>query len=562
MASLTYGSVIGAGPGYTVVSTPFGPMTVRGDRATRNNNPGNIEAGAYANSQGAIGTDGRFAVFGSRLTGTRAQKGLIFGKNYANLTLRQAIAKYAPPSENNSAAYAAAVAAAAGVSLDTKMKDIPADKRDAVVKGMQDVEGNTNAGVYDSNGNLVGTIDTVSPRTPATAPTPYGPDSQMADTTPGAPIGTVTRAPLGPAAPAPAAMGALAPANFSGLATPRGIGAPSAPTPSSPPSNMAMNMAAPAPSRSMGALAPANPAASSAPSPDRPDNHNDTGPIGLGGPGGLYMTQEAADAATAATKAAASAERRAAAEAAAQATPQAAPAAPAQPAPTVAAPKANIPASVVPAAAPAAVPARTAVPANSRPSLAMSNPGLSPADVYGGAIGTAQTSTPGVTVSRANSYGPSYVTNQFGVTTAVSADGTQMATSGVPKASDISGPLSNTGIATNPTSGGIFGPKAKSATGAITGAALGSYALGPLGGLLGAAIGKNLAQGKSPFAGILGSQTNSFGLDPSSPGGAFPTAPANPRGYTPTSSNRSMAGMQSISPGAAAAIGMGQGGLY
>src|SRR5690348_15064897 len=122
MATLTYGSVIGGGPGYTVVDTPTGPMTVVGDRATRNNNPGNIEAGAYADSQGAIGTDGRFAVFGSRMTGTRAQAGLVFGKNYANLSLRQAIEKYAPSFENNSAAYAAAVAAAAGVSLDTKMK--------------------------------------------------------------------------------------------------------------------------------------------------------------------------------------------------------------------------------------------------------------------------------------------------------------------------------------------------------------------------------------------------------------------------------------------------------
>jgi hypothetical protein len=557
MASLTYGSVIGAGPGYTVVSTPFGPMTVRGDRATRNNNPGNIEAGAYANSQGAIGTDGRFAVFGSRLTGTRAQKGLIFGKNYANLTLRQAIAKYAPPSENNSEAYAAAVAAAAGVSLDTKMKDIPADKRDAVVKGMQDVEGNTNAGVYDANGNLVGTIDTVSPRTPATAPTPYGPDSQMADTTPGAPIGTVTRAPLGPAAPAPANLGALAP-TAGPLSTRKSVSPLSAPA------------SAPAPSmqsavQNMGALAPApsTPSApglaANAPSPDRPDNHNDTGPVGLGGPGGLYMTQEAADAATAATKAAAFAERRAAAEAAAQAAPQVAPTAPTAPvAPTVAPPAQSVPAPTVSVpqanvqpSVPSAVPAQA-----SRPSLASSQPGLSPADVYGGAVGTAQTSTPGVTVSRTNSYGPSYVTNQFGVTTAVSPDGTQMATAG-PAASTISGPLGDT-----PSSGGIFGPKAKSATGAITGAAIGSYALGPLGGLLGAAIGKNLAQGKSPLSGLLGDKQASFGLDPSSPGGAFPTAPANPRGYTPTSSNRSMAGMRSISPGAAAAIGAGQGGLY
>jgi hypothetical protein len=101
MATLSYGSVIGAGPGYTIVSTPLGPMTVRGDRATRNNNPGNIRASAYANSAGAIGQDGgiaarngHFAVFPNRETGLAAQAGLLFGsKSYRNLTLRQAIAK-------------------------------------------------------------------------------------------------------------------------------------------------------------------------------------------------------------------------------------------------------------------------------------------------------------------------------------------------------------------------------------------------------------------------------------------------------------------------------------
>lgn len=237
--------------------------------------------------------------------------------------------------------------------------------------------------------------------------------------------------------------------------------------------------------------------------------------------------------------------------------------------------------SVAPVPA-AAVPKPTVVAAPPVPSyspskaVAPARPSLSPADVYGGAVGTAQTSTPGTTVSRATSYGPSYVTNQFGVTTATAPDGTQMAAwGGVPSAKPaISGPLSNTGIATPPSTGvgGMFGPKAKAATGTIAGAAIGGYALGPLGAMLGGLIGKNIAAGKAPLSGIFGgNNANTHVVDTfdgpmsfaNAKGGlGFPSAPANPGGYTATSSNNSAAGMRSISPGAAAAIGAGQGGLY
>jgi YD repeat-containing protein len=586
MASLTYGSVLGAGKGYTVVDTPQGPRTVVGDRATRNNNPGNIEAGNYANSYGAIGTDGRFAVFGSRLTGQRAQAGLIFGKNYANLSLREAIAKYAPSFENNSAAYAAAVAAAAGVSLDTKMKDIPADKRAAVVAGMQAVEGNTQANVYDAQGNLVGTIDATSPRTPNTAPTPYGPDSQMADMTPGAPIGHVARAPLGPPA-APSQSGL-----FAGMATPRGIGTPAAPAanpvdamrglaPTAPVSSPALSPAATAATsaaKGLGAVTQAAQAAraaqpsqsvASAPSSGSfasQDEKTNTGTIANAAPAGNFVSQD---------------ERASLAErlgldpvtgiAPAPSISPPTSVAQAAPAPTIAAPKINV-AAAVPAAPPQAVP--SAVAAMSRPSLAApSQPSLSPSDVYGGAIGTAQTSTPGTTVSRVNSFGPSYVTNKFGAVTAVAPDGTMMAAlGGVPAAqpSTISGPLGQQpDQAQSQGIGGMFGPKAKSVTGTLAGAALGAYALGPLGGLLGGLVGKNLAQGKAPLSGLLGNQANnSVGthtvntfagpMSFANPVGGlgFPSAPSKPAGYNPNGSSGN------LSSAAKSAIDAGGGGLY
>ena len=122
----------------------------------------------------------------------------------------------------------------------------------------------------------------------------------------------------------------------------------------------------------------------------------------------------------------------------------------------------------------------------------------------------------------------------------------------------------------------MFGPKAKAATGTLAGAAIGGYALGPLGAVLGGLIGKNVAAGKAPLAGILGGSANNANthlVDTfdgpmrayNAVGGmGFPSAPSAPAGglTSATGSNRSMEGMRGISPGAASAIGKGQGGLY
>jgi hypothetical protein len=562
MATLTYGSVVGGGPGWTKVDTPQGVRTVYGDRATRNNNPGNIEAGRYANSMGAIGTDGRFAVFGNRVRGTMAQTGLVFGKNYSNLTLRQAIEKYAPSFENNSAAYAAAVAAAAGVSLDTKMKDIPPEKRSAVVKGMQAVEGNTSAKAYDEYGNLTDTLDTVSRRTPATAPTPYGPNSQQAlastrpdnrmfagpkglfsvDSQVASRIGQVTRSPLGPVAPSRP--------SFSGMATPRGVNT-AAPSRSSlgftsqdEKANTGSYKNAPNPgnftsqderasiSERMGIPGAVAPSAST-PSPAPPST---LGGLNYSSPKGIFSVDPGAKV-----------QASIAPSAIGPAAPQiglspAAPAAITPTRPTVA------PVAAVAAPKQAVAVAAPATPSYSRQSLAPARPSLSAADVYGGSIGTAQTSTPGTTVSRAASYGPTYTSNKFGAVTATAPDGTQMAAwGGVPSKPAISGPLGLQGInAPAPAVGGMFGPKAKSATGMLTGAAIGGYALGPLGAALGGLIGKNVAQGKSPLSGILGGKsatnpgmqtvdTYAGKMSFSNPVGGlgFPSAPAAPKGsYT------------------------------
>lgn len=78
---------------------------VPSSRCRRNHNPGNIEYGPFARKHGATGTDGRFAKFPDDATGFAALKALLSGPSYAHLTLAQCVARYAPPSENDTARY-------------------------------------------------------------------------------------------------------------------------------------------------------------------------------------------------------------------------------------------------------------------------------------------------------------------------------------------------------------------------------------------------------------------------------------------------------------------------
>lgn len=138
-----YVQVVDAGPGWTKVRTSDGQVvTVEGNRNWRNNNPGNIEYGDFARSMGAIGSDGRFAVFPSYDSGREAKSNLIFeSPNYRNLSLSGAINRYAPPFENDTQSYINQLAQAAGVSPDTPMSQIPTDRRAAILDAMQRVEG-------------------------------------------------------------------------------------------------------------------------------------------------------------------------------------------------------------------------------------------------------------------------------------------------------------------------------------------------------------------------------------------------------------------------------------
>ena len=86
-----------------------------GSRSYRNNNPGNIEYGEFAKAHGATGSDGRFAIFPTYQAGRTAQEKLLFESGaYKDLTLAQAINKWAPGFENNVPAYLATMNKALG----------------------------------------------------------------------------------------------------------------------------------------------------------------------------------------------------------------------------------------------------------------------------------------------------------------------------------------------------------------------------------------------------------------------------------------------------------------
>ncbi|MGN7127709.1 phage tail tape measure protein, partial [Methylorubrum thiocyanatum] len=134
---LSAGSGTGDGAASSGPAVP-GDKRMGGSRSWRNNNPGNIEYGPFARSMGATGTDGRFAVFPDYKSGRNAQEKLLFeGKNYANLTLAQAIRRWAPASENNVPAYIAAMKA----DPNTRMQDFSPEQRSTLLDAMQRHEG-------------------------------------------------------------------------------------------------------------------------------------------------------------------------------------------------------------------------------------------------------------------------------------------------------------------------------------------------------------------------------------------------------------------------------------
>jgi hypothetical protein len=144
VAPITFTGVAGAGAGYTDVILPDGTVERReGARNWRNNNPGNIEFGDFAKANGAIGSDGRFAVFPTYEAGRAAKGALLFSsEGYEGKSIASALERYAPRSDNNNTdAYIATVAGALGVDPNTPLADLNPTQREAMLTAMERVEG-------------------------------------------------------------------------------------------------------------------------------------------------------------------------------------------------------------------------------------------------------------------------------------------------------------------------------------------------------------------------------------------------------------------------------------
>jgi D-alanyl-D-alanine carboxypeptidase len=112
-----------------------------GSRSWRNCNPGNISKGTFADTCGAIGGDTRFAIFPDETTGSDAIVSLMKSAAYRSLSIQQAIFQYAPPNENDSTAYVAAIAAAVGVQPSTVVGTLSANQFQMLAAGIKKHEG-------------------------------------------------------------------------------------------------------------------------------------------------------------------------------------------------------------------------------------------------------------------------------------------------------------------------------------------------------------------------------------------------------------------------------------
>lgn len=188
--------VLETGPGWNRVRGTDGNIyTLKGDYNWRSNNPGNIEYGPFAISQGAIGSgavpqgrDRGFAIFPSLSAGEEARRALQFeSPRYRDLTIEQAISRYAPPNENDTQGYINAVTRAAGVPAGTKMSELTPQQQASFLAAQSQVEGMRQGDIFNAEGirlppneipNAVASALSVTP--PRVAPNPASMSSDLA----------------------------------------------------------------------------------------------------------------------------------------------------------------------------------------------------------------------------------------------------------------------------------------------------------------------------------------------------------------------------------------------
>lgn len=114
----------------------------KGTRTWRNQNPGNIVRGSFANDHGAIGDAGGFAVFPSYEVGRAATFSLMKTPKYQKRTVAATIEAYAPvKGGNNTARYQRLVQEWTGLDLNRRLQDLSTNELERLVNAIERMEG-------------------------------------------------------------------------------------------------------------------------------------------------------------------------------------------------------------------------------------------------------------------------------------------------------------------------------------------------------------------------------------------------------------------------------------
>lgn len=114
-----------------------------GSASWRYNNPGLIFYGDFAKSVGAIGTDGKYAIFASYDDGRKAQENLLFEskQGYKDKTLNDALKLYAPKNEGfNTDYYVETVKKQTGISFDKILSSFTSEERKSLLDTLEQIE--------------------------------------------------------------------------------------------------------------------------------------------------------------------------------------------------------------------------------------------------------------------------------------------------------------------------------------------------------------------------------------------------------------------------------------
>lgn len=113
-----------------------------GSRTWRNMNPGALRPGEISRKYGSCGSAGGFAVFPSEEQGMNALRGLLQSDKYTNLTIADAVYKYAPASDNNNPrTYQQKLSRMTGLNLNKKIGQLTPEELDRVAKAIKIIEG-------------------------------------------------------------------------------------------------------------------------------------------------------------------------------------------------------------------------------------------------------------------------------------------------------------------------------------------------------------------------------------------------------------------------------------